>query len=333
MVDSHLYSDNKYPNNILRRLVKGKTMLTGKPDWLDRLAQILVLAVGLFALLFGAFMIIWPLDWYTSLPTVVATGPPNKHFIRDIGIAYAACGIILLYASANIHMRWLAAFTGSLWLALHGVLHIYEVSVGICTPEAFMADAPGVLGPPILVFVALGILFIRQRVAPAGVPDWAFLKAADQMSPGENEYLKEMASAPGHVMEKLKHFMPVTNHRHQASAELLLAARIGATLVEDCGPCAVTAAQAGLIDGVDRELINQMLAGQVNGYIKTGFDFGQAIASQSDRAFDLGDSLEETFGRTVRLEMAVAAATVRSYPGMKRGLGLTKSCSLTPLEV
>jgi len=303
-------------------------MLTGKPDWLDRLAQILVLAVGLFALLFGAFMIIWPLDWYTSLPTVVATGPPNKHFIRDIGIAYSACGIILLYASTNIHMRWLGAFAGALWLALHGVLHIYEVSVGICTPAAFVADAPGVLGPPILVFLALGIVFARQSMTPAGIPDSILLKAMEQLNPAESEYTREL-----HVFEKFKHLMPATNHRHEASAELLLAARIGATLVEDCGPCAITAAQGGLVDGVSRKLVNNILAGQVDGDIKTAFDFGQAIASQSETAFALGDELEKRFGRIVRLELAMAAATVRSYPGMKRGLGLTKACSLTPLQV
>lgn len=308
-------------------------MLTGKPDFLDRLAQILVLAVGLFALLFGAFMILWPLDWYTSLPTVVATGPPNKHFIRDIGIAYAACGIILLYASINIHMRWLAAFAGALWLALHGILHIYEVSVGICTPAAFVADAPGVLGPPLLVFLSLAILFVRQRVAPAGIPDAILLKAMDHINPEESAYMHEIAAAPGHALEKLKHFMPATNHRHKASAELLLAARIGATLAEDCGPCAITAAQGGLADGVSREIANKILAGEAEGDMKTAFDFGQAIARQSEAAFPLGDSLEERFGRIVRLELAMAAATVRSYPGMKRGLGLTKACSLTPLEV
>ena len=233
----------------------------------------------------------------------------------------------------QLWMRWLAAFAGALWLALHGALHIYEVSVGICTPEAFVADAPGVLGPPLLVFVALGIVFARQSVAVAGIPDRLFLKAVDQFSPGESAYVHEMASAPGHALEKLKHFMPITNHRHEASAELLAAARIGATLVEDCGPCAITAAQGALADGVNRELINRMLAGQVDGDIKTGFDFGQAIASQSEAAFELGDNLEQKFGRLVRLELSMAAATVRSYPGMKRGLGLTKACSLTPLEV
>ena len=80
-------------------------------------------------------------------------------------------------------------------------------------------------------------------------------------------------------------------------------------------------------------LLLAMLAGQVEGDLKTAFDFGQSIASQSETAMELGESLEKTFGRTVRLELAVAAATVRSYPGMKRGLGLTKACSLTPLEV
>ncbi|MEO9470278.1 hypothetical protein [Parasphingorhabdus sp.] len=308
-------------------------MQTGKTDFLDRLAQYLVLAVGLFALLFGAFMIISPLDWYTALPTVITTGPPNKHFIRDIGIAYSACGLILLYAGVSIHMRWLAAFAGALWLSLHGVLHIYEVSVGICSPDIFWADAPGVLGPPLLVYLALAILFVRQRVAPAGIPNSAFLKIIDQMTPDESAYVHEIAAAPGHALEKFKHFMPVSNHRREASAEMLAAVRIGATLIEDCGPCAITAAQGALADGVDKDTVNRMLAGDVDGEVKTAFDFGQAMARQSDDSFALGDQIEAQHGRITRLELAMAAATVRVYPAMKRGLGLSKACSMTPLQV
>ncbi|SIN63784.1 hypothetical protein SAMN02745824_1292 [Parasphingorhabdus marina DSM 22363] len=308
-------------------------MLTGKPDFLDRLAQFLVAAVGIFALLFGAFMIISPLDWYTAIPTVITTGPPNKHFIRDIGIAYSTSGIILLYASVNIHMRWLVAFAGSLWLALHGILHIYEVSVGICSPDIFWADAPGVLGPPLLVHVALTILFLRQRVAPAGIPDLVFLGVVDRMTPGESAYVHEIAGAPGHALEKFKHFMPASNHRTEASADLLAATRIGAVLAEDCGPCAITAAEGALADNVDRDTVNRMLRGDLSGDQQTAFAFGQAMACQSEEAFSLGDRLEQDHGRTVRLELAMAAATVRVYPAMKRGLGLSRACSLTPLQV
>ena len=310
-------------------------MLTGKPDPLDRVAQSLVFAVGLFALLFGLFMIAKPLDWYVSLPTVITTGPPNKHFIRDIGIAYAACGIMLLYASANIHTRWLAVLTGALWLSLHGILHIYEVTVGICSVGVFWADAPGVLGPSILVFIALAIIFARRRIAPAGLPKSVIIKATEGSAPQEVAYLREIAAAPGGAFEKFAHFMPATLHRHDAPADIFHAARIAATLAEDCGPCALTAAEGALVDGVSREKINLMLASSSD--LQEGealaFKFGTAVAAQSADAFELGDEIEALYGRSVRLELAMTVATVRSYPAMKRGLGLTKSCSLTKLEI
>ena len=306
----------------------------GKSDSLDRVAQLLVLLAALVALANGGFMLWNPYGWYQAVPTVRFTGPPNPHFIRDIGLAYLACGALLCFAAINLRMRWLAAFAGSLWLALHGGLHVYEVLSGICAPDVFVKDAPGVLGPPLLVWVGLGILFARQRVAPAGIPDKAMLRAVDTLNPGESDYLHEVAAAPGGAFEKFKHFMPATMHRFEAPADLFHMARIGATLVEDCGPCALTAAQGAVGDGVDRDLVNRALAADLpEGDLQTAFVFGAAIARQAAEALALGDTIEASYGRTVRLELAMTAATVRAYPAMKRGLGLTKSCSITRLEV
>jgi len=308
---------------------------TGKPDFLDRIAKYLILAVGLFSFGNAAFMIMWPLGWYVAIPTVITTGPPNKHFIQDIGIAYAVCGAILTYASFNIHMRWLAALAGALFLSFHGALHIYEVSVGICSPDVFIADVPGVLGPPILIFVVLGILFARQRITPAGLPKSAVLKVISTETPDESEYMQEIADAPGRAFEKMMAFAPAASHRHDASAELFHAARIGATLAEDCGPCAITAAKGALTDGVSRDKVNLMLEGKESlpDDEALAFQFGQAIATQSTEAFELGDKIEAQYGRGVRFELAMTAAVVRSYPAMKRGLGLTRSCSLSKMEV
>jgi hypothetical protein len=69
------------------------------------------------------------------------------------------------------------------------------------------------------------------------------------------------------------------------------------------------------------------------GDMQTAFVFGAAIARQAAEAVTLGDAIEAEYGRSVRLELAMTAATVRAYPAMKRGLGLTKSCSITKLEV
>ncbi len=306
----------------------------GKPDTLDRIAQILIALAAIVSLANGGFMLWDPYGWYQAVPTVKFTGPPNQHFIRDIGLAYLTCAALLGFAAVRPSMRWLAVFAGGLWLSFHGVLHVWEVLTGTCTTDVFLRDAPGVLGPPLLVWIALGILFARQRIAFAGIPNPVFLGAIDRMSPGESEYIHDVAAAPGGALEKLKHFMPMTMHRHEALPELFHMSRIGATLVEDCGPCAITAAEGALRDGVDRDLVNAALAADPpDGDLKTAFVFGASIAQQSPDAFALGDAIEAQYGRTVRLELAMTAATVRAYPAMKRGLGLTKSCSITKLEV
>jgi hypothetical protein len=138
--------------------------MTDKPDTFDRLVQLLLLIAAVTTIANGIFMIAKPLDWYVFVPTVVTTGPPNAHFIRDIGLAYAGSGLILLYAAADPIRRWRAAVVGGLWLALHGLLHIYEVAAGICGPATFWADAPAVLGQPALVIAALAILKARKRI-------------------------------------------------------------------------------------------------------------------------------------------------------------------------
>jgi hypothetical protein len=306
----------------------------GKSDSLDRVAQALVALVALFALANGLFMLWDPYAWYRAIPTVRFTGPPNPHFIRDIGLAYLTCAALLGFAVVNLRMRWLAALAGSLFLAMHGGLHVYEVLSGICAPGIFWKDAPVVIGPPVLVWVALAILMARQRIAPAGVPNFAYMRVVEQRTHGESDYIREIADASGGALEKFKHFQPATFHRHETPADLFHMTRMGATLVEDCGPCAITCAEIALSDGVDRDLINRALsADPPEGDMKVAFIFGAAIARQAAEAFALGDAIEASYGRTVRLELAMTAATVRAYPAMKRGLGLTKSCSVTKLEV
>ena len=138
--------------------------MSAKPDALDRLVQLLLLIAAVTTIANGLFMLVKPLDWYVFVPTVVTTGPPNAHFIRDIGLAYLGSGMILFYAAAHPARRWRAMIVGGLWLTLHGLLHIYEVAAGICGPATFWADAPAVLGQPALVIAALAVLKFRARI-------------------------------------------------------------------------------------------------------------------------------------------------------------------------
>jgi hypothetical protein len=298
------------------------------------MVQWLFAIAAVFALLNGSFMLFDPYGWYQALPTVKFTGPPNQHFIRDIGIAYLTCALLLGYAARYPTGRWMAAVAGGVWMSAHCALHIWEVMVGVCAQSIFWKDAVGTIGPPLLIWIALGILIARQTVVPAGIPKSLMLRAVDQMSPGEAQYFHEIGKAPGHAFEKFLNFMPASMHRNDAPAEIFHMARIGATLVEDCGPCALTAAHGAASDGVSPELINAALHNNLpDGDLKIALEFGHSIASQSAVALSHGDLIEHKYGRVVRLELAMTAAMVRVYPAIKRGLGLTKSCSTTNLKI
>jgi hypothetical protein len=131
-------------------------------------AQWLLWAVAIFAIANGIAMLARPLAWYEWVPTVRFTGPPNLHFLRDIGIAYLTSGLLLAYGAAAPQARRLAVVAGNAWLTLHGVLHVVEVLTGICAPVIFWRDAPAVLGPPLLVWLALAGLGPRRGVSRRG---------------------------------------------------------------------------------------------------------------------------------------------------------------------
>jgi hypothetical protein len=308
--------------------------MMGKPDLLDRAAQLLLALVALLALANGAFMLADPSGWYDFVGTVKATGPENRHFIRDIGIAYLISGGLIGYGAINPFMRWGSALAGTAWLALHGVLHVWEVSTGICSPTIFWQDAPGVLGPPVLALIAMGIMLARNRVATGPLPKRLFLRAADRMTGGLSPHLPDIAAAPGFMAEKFQHFMPLSTHYHAASAEQVDMARLGAVMAEDCGPCCLIAARGALRNGMDRAAVNAALRGELpEGPGREAFEFARAIARNAPKVAELGDAIEAKWGRAVRAELTFAAAIARTHPAFKRGLGYAQSCSAGPMEV
>jgi AhpD family alkylhydroperoxidase len=305
-----------------------------KPDGLDRLAQALVALAALIALGNGLFMLSDPLGWYDWVGTVKATGPANGHFIRDIAFAYLLSAALLGYAAVNLPMRWGSALAGSAWLTLHGGLHIWEVMNGLCAPGIFWSEAPGTLGPPLIALTGLGLQLGRQRVSPGPVPAKAFLSAVDRMTFGLSPHLPDIAKAPGRLAEKFAHFMPFGLHQHQASTEQVFLARLGATQIEDCGPCVEIVARGALASGVPRETLNAALAGRLaDGPGAQALAFGRALAMNSADLDELGDAIEARWGRAVRTELTVSAAAARVHPALKRGLGFARSCAAQPLQL
>lgn len=302
----------------------------GKTDWLDRIVQVFIGLPALFSLFMGIYMLADPFGWYEFVETVKATGPANGHFIRDVGIAYGASGLVLGYAALHPGLRWGAAIVGNMWLAAHGVLHLYEVLAGLCSPDIFWRDAPGVLGPPALVFLGLIVQLGRQRVSPVPLPKDLFTSMMRRLGDNAEHYVDDLANAGGFLTEKFQHGMVLVGHRHHASAAQFHMACLGSTRAEDCGPCVETVRNYAIAEGVAADRIDNALLGKPDSSDDAlAYDFGAAIASGDiGQASQLGDQIEERFGRHVRTELAVGAASGRLFPALKRGLGYASQCKI-----
>jgi hypothetical protein len=108
---------------------------------------------------FGAVTIanaIWmfagPLHWYHELPAAVPdTGPFNAHFVRDIGCAFLAVGVALVWAARAPGWRAPLVAISALFLVGHAALHVFDTLRGALGRAHWWLDLPGVYLPAVVI--------------------------------------------------------------------------------------------------------------------------------------------------------------------------------------
>ena len=130
-----------------------------------RMASLLLSAgVGLVLFANGAWMLADPFGWFAGTSIVWRTGPPNAHFIRDVGWTYGALGLLVGVGALQPRRRAAAVGTAAVWLAGHGAVHVGEAITGLCSPKAAVSESPAVFGPLVLLGLVLLIdRFIASR--------------------------------------------------------------------------------------------------------------------------------------------------------------------------
>ena len=125
------------------------------------LIRIILIVEVLICEVNGLVMLIAPLTWYDTVPGVIQTGMFNQHFVRDIGLIYILLGLGFAFGAIRSSGRVEFWAAGSAWLTVHGLFHLWEVAVGICSSSALVRDFPGVTIPAL---IGLFLTFWAMRV-------------------------------------------------------------------------------------------------------------------------------------------------------------------------
>jgi hypothetical protein len=126
--------------------------------------RLIYLVFGILSLFNGAWMLLFPLSWYTDLPAAVThTGPFNPHFIRDLGVVLLLMGLAYGWSFLNVDRARPVHLAITFLLTGHALIHLTDILSGRLPDSHWLMDLPGVFAPA-LIMIVLAIPAVRRRL-------------------------------------------------------------------------------------------------------------------------------------------------------------------------
>lgn len=161
-------------------------------------------------------------------------------------------------------------------------------------------------------------------------------KAFEETTGESADYIREILQHTPKGLFLFFLFMPLTYFRGKLSKEAFHIARIYTIKHEDCGPCLQTVVTLAVLDGVDPGLIQLLLENEMSAFpntLRVVADFTQAVLERKPNLDDTRAAVIQIFGERAVAELALAIASVRVYPVVKRAMGYARSCSLVQVSL
>jgi alkylhydroperoxidase family enzyme len=135
---------------------------------------------------------------------------------------------------------------------------------------------------------------------------------------------------------KFAKFLAVDEYRRALPPGPCYVARIVATRHEDCGTCVQIAVNQARKAGVPVELLRAVLDGNLDALpeeLSDAYRFAEAVLTVNGHEDALRERIRLRYGDEGLIEMALAIATCRVFPTIKRALGYAVSCSAVAVHV
>ncbi len=143
-------------------------------------------------------------------------------------------------------------------------------------------------------------------------------------------YARAILEADRSALVALARVTAMGAYKGDLPAPAAYAAKIAATVAEDCGPCTQLVTTMALREGVAPETVAAILRGDTSAMpedAELGYRFARAVLARHAEADDLRDEALRRWGPRAPIALAFAVVMGRFYPTLKYALGHAKACT------
>jgi hypothetical protein len=144
-------------------------------------------------------------------------------------------------------------------------------------------------------------------------------------------HMKQVLAASRQAFIRLSRVQAMDKYREEVPPAPWYAAKLAATLHEDCGSCTQLVADMALRGQVPAGTIRAVIAGQdqaMDADVRLGYRFARAVLAHDPDADGLRAEVLAHWGQRGLVSLAFAITTSRMYPTLKYALGHGHACTV-----
>lgn len=163
------------------------------------------------------------------------------------------------------------------------------------------------------------------------------LDAAERKLGVPVDYLREMSRDARGAFFKFAKFPAIAGYRKKLPAAALTVGSLVASRSADCGTCLQIGVNLARAEGVSPEIIRAVLDRRpqdLDPPLADIYHFASSVVDEVPADEEtLRARIVERFGKEAFIELAMALATTRVFPHLKRAMGHAVSCSKIEIRV
>jgi hypothetical protein len=143
-------------------------------------------------------------------------------------------------------------------------------------------------------------------------------------------YGHEMLDISRPAFLKFSKITKLSQHREGVPPAVAYAAKLVATLSEDCGPCTQLVVGMAEKEGVPVSVLRGIIEGDVDAMgpdVALGWRFARAVLAHDLEADALREEIAHRWGKRAVVSLALSIAASRVYPTVKYAMGHGRACA------